>query len=204
MNRKPTHGEQMILIQHGNGVESALAELLEGKTLVHPPFKKLNVAEVKLLVELYSQLHPYNNPCILAGPLDEADPSTLDILLKIIEEPINLAPELILWCHDLGSVPSTIRSRCGEKYHYAPQGVHDLHPVATSLYTHIKGRDELETMLLIKNLEKGSERGLIEAFLDVLVEESDYGLYDSRIRKILNSKRVTKAMLVGFFSEVFI
>jgi len=193
----------MIFIHHGTGVESALAEVLEGKTLIHAPFKDLKVGEVKHLVSLFSQAHPQTNPCLLAGPLDDADPSTLDILLKRIEEPVSLAPELILWAYDLGSVPLTIRSRCGEKYHYAPQNEHEMLDVAKDLYSSLKEKEELEVMCILESIGKGEERGILEAYLDVLVENSDYEEYNQELKSLLHSNRITKAVVVGYFSGRF-
>ena len=192
----------MIIIHHGNGVQTALGDILEDKTLIHPPFKDLKVEAVKTLVELFTQNHPQHNPCLVAGPLDDAEPSTLDILLKRIEEPVQYAPELVLWANDYGSVPLTIRSRCGEKYHYAPQIEHEKILTARSLYKALKDKNELEVFSLLKRVEKGSERAVLEAYLEVLVEESDCGKYDETLKRVMNVKRLNKTLLVGYFNGV--
>jgi len=192
----------MIVIHHGNGVETALGDILEDKTLIHPPFRDLKVDAVKSLVDLFSQNHPQSNPCLVAGPLDDADPSTLDILLKRIEEPVKYAPELILWAKDYGSVPLTIRSRCGEKYHYAPQFSHEKKSVAESLYKAVKEQKPLELFSLLSKVEKGSERGVLEAYLEVLVDKSDYAKYDDLLKEVMGVKRISRTLLVGYFNEV--
>lgn len=189
----------MIFIHHGRGVEQGLAEVLEGKHLVADPFTDLKVAEVKRLVELYSQVYPYRNPALMAGPLDEADPSTLDILLKRIEEPVPFAPELILWARDLGGVPDTIRSRCGEKYHYAHVTSHAQSEQGEALYKAVSEHDLLSVMGVIKALKKGEERGLIEAYLEEALKQEDYGVYSESLKKLVGRTRISRASLFGYF-----
>ena len=189
----------MIIIHHGNGVEAGLAEVLEDKTLVAPPFKDLKVKEVKHLVRMFSQVYPHKNPTLLAGPLDDADPSTLDILLKRIEEPINQAPLLILWAYDLGSVPKTIRSRCGEKFYYAPSFYNEFKEASEALYEHFTSKDELGVVQTLKMISKGQERAFLNSYIQVLEEKEAWGLYDSRLKKMLNSTKTNKTCLVGYF-----
>ena len=188
------------MIHHGNGVETALGEILDCKTLIHPPFSDLKVDAVKKLVVLFSQNHPQHSPCLVAGPLDDADPSTLDILLKRIEEPVKFAPELILWARDYGSVPLTIRSRCGEKYHYAPQQEHEMKSRAQSIYFALRDKKELDLFSLLRDVPKGEERAVLEAYLEVLVEESDYQRYDSTLKEVMNVSRLNRTLLVGYFN----
>jgi len=189
----------MIFIHHGRGVEQGLAEVLEGKYLVADPISDLKVASVKHLVELYSQVYPYKNPCLVAGPLDEADPSTLDILLKRIEEPVRNAPELILWARDLGGVPDTIRSRCGEKFHYAPPVLHDLSEEGSRLYRSVKERDLASVLKVLRDLKAGGERGLLEAYVEALIDSQDYALYSESLKILISKTRISRASLFGYF-----
>jgi hypothetical protein len=189
----------MIFIHHGRGVESALGELLEDYTLVHPAISDLKVEGVKLLVSLFSQNYPYKAPCLVAGPLDEADPSTLDILLKSIEEPVLNAPTLILWARDLGGVPHTIRSRCGERFHYAPSINHPNKTQGTALFEAVLKDDLLGVIHLLRKVENGQERGVLEAFLDEALLGGREDLCGGGLRELLDAPRISKASLLGYF-----
>lgn len=192
----------MLFIHHGSGVERALADLMDGKTLVKPPYRDLKTEQVKELVEVYSQVWPQNNPLLVAGPLDEANPQTLDILLKRIEEPYPNAPELILWARDYGSVPETIRSRCGERFHYQPQPQHPLYEQAERLYKAIKDSNLVQVSDSLKKIDKGQYRDFLEAYVDVLIEEEDMTLYDEGLKKILSRPLVRKVCVYGHFLGV--
>ena len=189
----------MLFIHHGSGVERALADLMEGKTLVKPPYRDLKTDQVKELVEVYSQVWPQNNPLLVAGPLDEANPQTLDILLKRIEEPYPNSPELILWARDYGSVPETIRSRCGERFHYQPQPQHPLYEDAEKLYNGLKADNLVLVSDCLKKIDKGQHRAFLEAYVDVLVEEEDMDLYDEGLREVLSRPLVRKVCVYGYF-----
>jgi len=189
----------VIFIHHGKGVETALGEMLEEYDLVHPAISDLRVEGVKELVSLYSQTYPQRNPCLVAGPLDEADPSTLDILLKRIEEPIKNAPTLILWARDLGGVPSTIRSRCGEKFHYAPPTLHPNKAQGTALLRAVIEDDLLGVITLLRGVENGQERGVLEAYVECLVEEGREALYGDGLKELLDQMRISKPSLFGYF-----
>lgn len=192
----------MIFIHHGRGVEAGIAEELEGYTLVHPPITNLKVDGVRLLVSLFTQVYPHRNPCLVAGALDEADPSALDILLKRIEEPTPNSPTLILWAHDLGGVPDTIRSRCGERYHFAPQHEHELYDDANALFAHLREDNLLRGLKVLAKVEKGSERAFLEAYLEVLVREGEGGLCDERLMALLNRRQISTSALNGYFLGV--
>lgn len=192
----------MIFIHHGRGVKNGLAEELEGYDLVHEPITDLRVDGVRLLVSLFTQVHPYKNPCLVAGPLDEADPSALDILLKRIEEPTPNSPTLFLWANDLGGVPDTIRSRCGEKFYYAPHSEHDLYEDAEALYCSLREDNLLRGLKVLAKVEKGSERSFLEAYLEVLIKEEDTDLYTDELRSLLGRKRISSSALKGYFLGV--
>jgi len=189
----------MIFIHHGRGVESGLADALEGFDLVHEPFSDLKVDGVRKLIEFFTQVYPHHNPCLVAGPLDEADPRALDILLKRIEEPTPKSPTLILWANDLGSVPPTIRSRCGEKFHFAPVMRHDLYEEAKALFDDLRADNYLGGMMTLKRVEKGSERSFFEAYLEVILNEDSLHLYTERLRSLLSRKTISQSLLQGYF-----
>jgi hypothetical protein len=192
----------MLFIHHGSGVLRALADLMEGKTLVKPPYKDLKTDQVKELVKAYSQVWPHNNPLLVAGPLDEANPQTLDILLKRIEEPFPNAPELILWAGDYGSVPETIRSRCGERFHYQPQPQHPLYEDARVLYDAICGSNLVLVLDSLKKIVKGQHRAFLEAYVEVLVDEGDVDKYDADLKRVLKRPLLRKVCVYGYFLGV--
>lgn len=192
----------MLFIHHGSGVERALSDLMEGKDLVKPPYRDLKTEAVKDLVETYSQVWPYENPLLVAGPLDEANPQTLDILLKRIEEPFPNAPELILWAKDYGSVPETIRSRCGERFHYQPKPPSPLYDQAKALYLALSTQTLVRVCDELKKLENGQYRDFLEAYVDVLVDEGDMERYDDELKKVLRRPLVRKVCVYGYFLGV--
>ena len=188
----------MIIIHHGSGVTQALAELEEGKTVLKN-YSDLKTGQVKELVEVYSQVHPQKNPLLIAGPLDEANPSVLDVLLKRIEEPLEGCPELILWARDYGSVPETIQSRCGEKYHYQPQGSHPLYSKAESLYISIREGNLVDLCSTLRSVGAEDYRAILEAYIEVLVEEGAMELWDSELKRLLKRPRMSRVSLYGYF-----
>ena len=192
----------MLIIHHGSGVERALSDLMEGKTLVKPPYVDLKTEAVKELVEVYSQVWPQDNPLLVAGPLDEANPQTLDILLKRIEEPFPDSPELLLWARDYGSVPETIRSRCGEKFHYQPQPQHPLFDDAKVLLEGLLDENLVLVSDCLKKIEKGQHRAFLEAYVDVLVDEGQVNLYGDDLKSILKRPHVRKVCVYGYFLGV--
>lgn len=194
----------MLFIHHGSGVERALSDLMEGKTLVKPPYRDLKTEQVKELVEVYSQVWPYENPLIVAGPLDEANPQTLDILLKRIEEPFPNSPELILWAKDYGSVPDTIRSRCGERFHYQPTPIHPLYEDAKTLFKAICEDNLVQVSDSLKKIVKGQHRDFLEAYVDVLADEGGIALqkYDDDLKQVLKRPLLRKVCLYGYFLGV--
>jgi hypothetical protein len=200
LNTEKIKGERlMIVIHHGSGVETALGELLEDKNLVKPPYKDLKADAVRDLVDTYSQVWPIRNPVIVAGPLDEANPSTLDILLKRIEEPLEGSPELILWARDYGSVPPTIRSRCGEQFHYQFVGQHELYQLAETL---LKGLLEKNLVVVSDSLRKvdtGQYRAFLEAYVEVILDREEVDLYTEDLKMVLRRPRVSQVALYGFF-----
>lgn len=189
----------MIIIHHGSGVEQGLAEALEGKNLVKPPYETLKTDQVRELVEVYSKIWPIKNPALVAGPLDEANPSTLDILLKRIEEPLEGSPELFLWARDYGTVPDTIRSRCGEVYHYQPVGQHILYQTAEDMVEALRENNLVSVSDILRSIEGSQSRIFLDAYVEVLLNKGFYNMYDERLQRILKRKRVSSVALYGYF-----
>ncbi len=203
----------MIIVHHGLGVHKGIETFIEenGFKQVKPAYEKLNVEEVKNLVADLKVIYPEPKPCLIAGPLDEAEPSNLDTLLKIVEEPLPNTPTLILWAYDFGSVPSTIRSRCGEKYWFAPEQDHKLLDKANSFLTaSLIDKDFASAILILKEINKGLERSFIEACCESLLKNPDleyhlnrFSLFTIFKRHLLN-KRISKLSLYSLTSDLFL
>lgn len=201
----------MIIIHHGIGVVNGIYQYIEdnGYQQIKSAYEKLNAEEVKELVKDLKQVYPQNKPCLIAGPLDEADPSNLDTLLKIVEEPLPNTPTLILWAYDLGSVPFTIRSRCGEKYWFGVEQDHPLLKKANEFLNFIFfKRDLLEANSIIKSIEKGKERDFIEACCESLIKNDSlfffldrYDIY-SLFKEHLRNKRISKLSLYALMCSL--
>lgn len=183
-------------------MENKLADLVEGKTLVKPAYTDLKKDDIRDLAYQFSQVWPQERSCLMAGPIDEVDrPDLLDILLKGIEEPLRGAPELILWARDYGGVPLTIRSRCGEKYHYAPEMRSDLYTHGEALFRAVKKKDVLGVVSALKSSEKGDLALLLKAYLEVLLEEREMDYYDDGLRGMFMVK-LTPARVYEYFMGV--
>ena len=201
----------MIIVHHGLGVTKGIEIFIEENSLkqVKPSYEKLNAEEVKNLVADLKIIYPDKNPCLIAGPLDEADPSNLDTLLKIVEEPLPNTPTLILWAYDFGSVPSTIRSRCGEKYWFAPEQDHSLLNKA-NLYLDaiLIDRNYNDLISLLKEIPKGSERSFIDACCESILKNESLKYYQNRFvlfpifKRHLMNKRISKLSLYSLTGEL--
>lgn len=189
----------MIVIHHGNGVENALYDLCEGYTLVKPAYEDLKIDAVRELVSNLNTIWPQENPALMAGPLDsilKAD--VLDTLLKSIEEPLNGSPHLILWAYDLGSVAPTIRSRCGEKYHYAPPVRHELYSDAERLLRAVQSLSDRDVVVALRSLPKSKEGQFMRAYVEVIEEEGLFHLYDTGIHALV-SDQTTALQVYAYF-----
>jgi len=201
----------MIIVHHGLGVSKGIETFIEENSLkqVKPSYEKLNAEEVRNLVADLKVIYPDKNPCLIAGPLDEADPSNLDTLLKIVEEPLPNTPTLILWAHDFGSVPPTIRSRCGERYWFAVEQDHNLLNKANDFLNAILiDRKFNEIISIIKEIPKGSERSFMEACCESLLKNESLEYYQDRfslftiIKRHLMNKRISKLSLYSLTGEL--
>lgn len=201
----------MIIVHHGLGVAKGIETFIEENELkqVKPSYEKLNAEEVKNLVADLKIIYPDKNPCLIAGPLDEADPSNLDTLLKIVEEPLPNTPTLILWAHDFGSVPPTIRSRCGEKYWFAVEQDHSLLDKANDFLNAILiNRNYSHIISSLKEIPKGSERSFIEACCESILKNESLQYYQDRFilfpvfKRHLMNKRISKLSLYSLAGEL--
>ena len=163
----------MVIIHHGQGFN--LDSILEDKYLVATPFTNLKTADIRQIVELYTQPHPYNNACVVAGPIDDTTrPEILDPLLKPIEEPIAGAPILILWANDIADVPDPIRSRCGSKYYPSYKLSGQLIDLGSDLVDSLYNKDRLGFIQSIRDYPEKAELLVVDAFLEALLNSKDY------------------------------
>mgnify|MGYP006893772726 FL=1 len=64
----------------------------------------------------------------------------------------------------------------------------------------LRDKKELDLFSLLRDVPKGEERAVLEAYLEVLVEESDYQRYDSTLKEVMNVSRLNRTLLVGYFN----
>ena len=190
----------MITIHHGQGVEDFISETLENSFLVAPVYRDLKTNEVKDLVQKLSVLYPQESPSLIAGPLDLVrNTDVLDILLKIIEEPVGNA-QLILFAHDYGSVPPTIRSRCSEKFHYKFQARSEFYDQGSQLLKCLLNRDISSLMGLVRKMDRKDVANVVNGYMEVLVEEDLIGrFYDLELREIVSTG--SRSHLCTYFLE---
>jgi hypothetical protein len=83
--------------------------------LLHEPFgeKGLKIAESREVIELMNNASVGDEPgVVVIGPMDRANRSAQDVLLKNIEEFDDRIIRPVLWALDEADVLPTIRSRC--------------------------------------------------------------------------------------------
>ena len=105
---------------HGpNARQAALDKAAEIGPLMAPPFgdNGLKTEEAREIVNLLLTT-PVGEGVgtVVIGPMDDLLPKASDVLLKRVEEFDGTRVHPILWAHDLGSVSTTIRSRCLERW----------------------------------------------------------------------------------------
>lgn len=104
------------ILFHGPGAEAAArAKVSVIGRLLHEPFGEngLKIAESREIVDLMNSTPVGDVPGVLViGPMDRANRSAQDVLLKNIEEFDDRVIRPILWAIDEADVLSTIRSRC--------------------------------------------------------------------------------------------
>ena len=193
----------MIIIHHGPGVQNGIGQYIEELDFnqVKDAYEKLNAEEIRNLCEDLKQAYPYQNPCLVAGPIDEADPSKLDTLLKILEEPLPNTPTLILWANDFGAIPPTIRSRCGERYWFDNQQEHPLLDKALDFVNAILAKDQHKAFSILKGVEKSKERDFINALAEAFVTKNQIKMWDT-IKQHTLYKRVSRLGLYSILIDL--
>jgi len=104
------------LLFHGPGARvEALRALPQIGRRVAEPFGEdgLKVDDTREIIKLMQDAPLGDEPgVILIGPMDRAESKSTDVLLKTIEEFDHECVRPVLYAYDLGSVSSTIKSRC--------------------------------------------------------------------------------------------
>lgn len=105
-----------VKLFHGPGAWAEACSYADGLgRLVAEPYglEGLKVDEAREVVDwLHSMPVGSELGVVLVGPLDDAQARASDALLKSLEEADGQGVVPVLWARDLGSVTSTVRSRC--------------------------------------------------------------------------------------------
>lgn len=103
--------------------DAAMAIVPRLGRLLHEPFGEdgLKIAESREVVALMNSASVGDDPgVVVIGPMDRANRSAQDVLLKNIEEFDDRIIRPVLWAFDEADVLSTIRSRCLRRWCRGP------------------------------------------------------------------------------------
>lgn len=144
---------------------------------------------------------------LLIGPMDRAEQKATDVLLKIIEEfdPEGVRP--VLYAYDLGSVSSTIKSRCIHRW--CPDGPEDPQDeervkLAFDLVDATLQTDRARVIEALRDVKGPEGAEIIEACAQVLVLEPE-SLAGARqvlwqkLRTLASYRHVGKTELLATF-----
>lgn len=109
-----------VVLYHGPGAEGAAHAAAAVYGLV-VPFRESGEAlkkdDVRELVALLNQTPVGSRPwSVVVGPVDEISTAVADVLLKTLEEYVEVRIRPFLWARDQGGVIPTIRSRCLQEF----------------------------------------------------------------------------------------
>jgi len=175
--------ESAILYHGPSGQEKAFeaskgAGRLLGTFGSHAESIKADVA--RSIVEMMSSV-PVGDAVgvLLIGPLDTMHPAASDVLLKSLEEfnPKNVRP--ILWADDIGSVRSTIISRCLDQWCAGPE-------------------PETEDEALISEVDELVTASLEGNVAEVIEKLTELQTHKERHREILRVTAVSLSRREGF------
>lgn len=199
------------LLFHGPGALAAAEDRGReiGELMVPPigdPEGGLKVDEVREAVGLLSS-SPLGGRVgvVIVGPMDlGATLKSADALLKSIEEYRVGVVQPILWAHDLGGVPRTIRSRCLEVWSpgAARVGDGDLRAGAWALVDAARVGDWVKFFGALRGLgEVKDARGLADALVECIQAQSAYpgvlGLWERLRGALVGGRQVTVLDLVA-------
>lgn len=199
------------LLFHGPGARvEALRLLPQVGRCVAEPFGDdgLKVDQTRDILKLMLDAPLGDEPgVILIGPMDLAEQKSSDVLLKAIEE---FDPEVVrpmLWAYDLGSVSSTIKSRCVHRWcPTAPESPANEEAMkqAFDLVDASVQQDRARVLELLKDTKAAEARVVLESCASVLSLNPELlvgGRYDlwQRIRELARYRHVGKTELLATF-----
>lgn len=193
------------ILFHGPGAErAAKAKVPSLGRLLHEPFgdKGLKIAESREIIGLMNSAPVGDSPgVIVIGPMDRANRSAQDVLLKNIEEFDDRIIRPVLWAHDEADVLGTIRSRCVRQWCPGSQVADE-----DALY---QARAVVECYMakdiagLIEALKDRDPRSILEAIAQALSERGfeEDGLLElwDRVRETLKFKNPTATETLSVF-----
>jgi len=113
---------------HGPGArEAAVAEQHNlGRPISEPIGDEgIKIDDARRIIDLMEMAPVGDQPGVLVfGPIDRAQQSASDVLLKVVEEFHSDGVRPVIWATDLGSVSNTIRSRC--LHRWCPYAEHPI------------------------------------------------------------------------------
>jgi hypothetical protein len=192
------------ILFHGPGAEGAArAKVSILGRLLHEPFgdKGLKIAESREIIELMGNPPVGDVPgVLLIGPMDRANRSAQDVLLKSIEEFDDRVVRPVLWAYDEAEVLGTIRSRCLRQWCPGPDQYDEdtLYQARAVVDCSLVG----DTAGLIEALKDRDPRAMLEAAARVLAEqgidEKTSDLWD-RVRQTLKHRLPTATETLAVF-----
>jgi hypothetical protein len=165
------------ILFHGPGARNAA--LVASQTLgrlVAPPLGDdgLGVEDAREVVGLLLSTPVGSRKGVLiVGPMDRAGVKAADVLLKRLEEFPEDIVQPLLWAHDLGGVPPTIRSRCLDRWAPGEVSTEDNEAVTNAAWGLIDAAltgDMKEVAGLVRNCA-GQEILLLDTLVECLATD---------------------------------
>jgi len=189
---------------HGPGAErAAKAKARSIGRLIHEPFgaNGLKIAESREIVDLMNSAPVGDEPgVIVIGPMDRANRSAQDVLLKNLEEFDDRIIRPVLWALDEADVIGTIRSRCVRQW--CPGETLQDDDIVYQARAVVECYTANDIAGLIEALKDREPRPLLEAAAKVLAEggiDDETAKLWERIRKTLKHKTPTATETLATF-----
>ena len=144
---------------------------------------------------------------LLIGPMDRAEQKSSDVLLKAIEEFDPECVRPVLWAYDLGSVSSTIKSRCIHRWCPDAPPLHqdpERAKLASDLVEASVRGDTAAVLELLSGKKAADATEILESCVEVLSRHPEALLgarYDlwMRVRKLAGYRHVGRTELLATF-----
>ncbi len=177
------------ILFHGPGARSAaLTEASQLGRLIHPPFgdEGLKIDEAREVVELLSST-PMGSEMgtLVVGPMDElARADSFSPLLKPLEEFDGETTQPILWAHDNGGVPATIRSRCLERFAPATGAEEDDEALQNAAFKAVESALKVDRVGIIEAFKIGVKKDSVRPFLWAMCDSLSMDLQKAEVRAL--------------------